>query len=354
MKIFKRLPAFMGVLMLGAAMTIAAVGEADARKGGGFGSRGARTDTAPAATSTAPNTAAPIQRSATPAQTQTANAAGATRGGLFGGGFAGSMLRGLAIGGLIGLLLGNGLGGLAGMFGLLLQVGLVALVAFLAYRFFAGRRQQAPAPAGAGGSFGLNRGMFDTGSQGTGQGRSALGGFGGMGGGGTAPGGAPAGAPQPDAGFQSVPQQRVYQPAPNRKVKDELGLTGDDFGVFEQRLAAIQDAFTREDRTALSRLATSEVVEVLGEELDRNAAQGLRNEVRDVKLVQGDLSEAWREDAREYATVAMRYSMVDVMRDRASGALAPGSSETPEEVTEVWTFVRPRGGQWMLSAIQDV
>jgi predicted lipid-binding transport protein (Tim44 family) len=25
----------------------------------------------------------------------------------------------------------------------------------------------------------------------------------------------------------------------------------------------------------------------------------------------------------------------------------------PEEVTEVWTFLRPRGGNWELSAIQQ-
>lgn len=333
MKIFKRLPAFLGVLMLGAAMTIAAVGEADARQGGGFGSRGTRTYTAPPSTSTAPSTAAPIQRSATPAPAAQAGAANPARGGLFGGGFAGSLLRGLAIGGLIGLLLGNGLGGLAGVFGLLLQVGLVALVGFMAYRFFAGRRQ--PTPAGAGAPFGVNRGMFEGGPQGqSAPGRSALGGFGG-------------------AGGQPGPQPTPYQPAPNRRVKDEIGLTGADFDAFETRLKDVQAAFSREDRAALSRLATPEVSAVLGEELDANAARGVRNDVRDVALVQGDLAEAWREDARDYATVAMRYRMIDVMRDRTTGALTPDSREVPQEVTEVWTFVRPRGGEWILSAIQD-
>jgi predicted lipid-binding transport protein (Tim44 family) len=30
-----------------------------------------------------------------------------------------------------------------------------------------------------------------------------------------------------------------------------------------------------------------------------------------------------------------------------------GGSEQPTEAVEVWTFVRPRGGNWMLSAIQQ-
>jgi len=48
----------------------------------------------------------------------------------------------------------------------------------------------------------------------------------------------------------------------------------------------------------------------------------------------------------------MRFSMIDRYVDRTSGRLISGS-EQPTEVTEVWTFVRPRGGDWMLSAIQQ-
>ena len=44
--------------------------------------------------------------------------------------------------------------------------------------------------------------------------------------------------------------------------------------------------------------------------------------------------------------------MVDKTLDRATGRLV-GGSEQPVEVTEVWTFLRPRGGNWELSAIQQ-
>lgn len=334
MRIFKRLPALLGVFLLGAAMTVAAVDTADARKGGSAGSRGSRTYTAPPTTNTAPTTAQPIQRSATPAPgpQSAAAATNGARGGLFGG-MAGSLLTGLALGGLVGMLFGGGLGGMAGMLGLLLQVGLIALVVMFALRFFASRRQQTPAAAGAG--MGGNTSLFG-GPSAQGPGRSALGGLGGLGG----------GAP-------SAPAQPVYQAAPNRKVRDEIGISGEDFDTFEKRLVAIQDAFSREDRETLARLSTVEVFNFLSEELTENEQKGLRNEVRDVKLLQGDLAEAWREGNTDYATVAMRYEMRDVMRDRSTGALAPGSSEAPEAVTEVWTFTRPRGGEWVLSAIQE-
>ena len=70
------------------------------------------------------------------------------------------------------------------------------------------------------------------------------------------------------------------------------------------------------------------------------------------KLLQGDLAEAWREGDSDYATVAMRFSLVDKTLDRASGRVVDGS-DRPVEVTEVWTFVRPRGSNWELSAIQQ-
>ncbi|MEW6255600.1 MAG: Tim44 domain-containing protein [Pseudomonadota bacterium] len=345
MRIFKRLPALLGVFLLGAAMTVAAVDTADARKGGSAGSRGSRTYTAPPTTNTAPTTAQPIQRSATPAPgpQSAAAATNGARGGLFGG-MAGSLLTGLALGGLVGMLFGGGLGGMAGMLGLLLQVGLIALVVMFALRFFASRRQQTPAAAGAG--IGANRSMFG-GPSDPAQGRSALGGLGGLGGmNPSAPMGAPAGAGQASA-------QPIYQAAPNRKVRDEIGISGEDFDTFEKRLVAIQGAFSSEDRETLARLSTVEVFNFLSEELTENQQKGLRNEVSDVKLLQGDLAEAWREGNTDYATVAMRYEMRDVMRDRSTGALAPGSSEAPEAVTEIWTFTRPRGGEWVLSAIQE-
>ena len=75
------------------------------------------------------------------------------------------------------------------------------------------------------------------------------------------------------------------------------------------------------------------------------------NRVSDVKLLQGDLAEAWREGDADYATVAMRFALNDSMVERASGRTVEGGSQS--EVTELWTFRRARGGDWLLSAIQQ-
>ena len=70
-----------------------------------------------------------------------------------------------------------------------------------------------------------------------------------------------------------------------------------------------------------------------------------------MKLLQGDLPEAWREGDTDYATAAMKFALNDSMVDRASGRAIEGGQ--PTEVTELWTFRRARAGNWLLSAIQQ-
>ena len=301
------------ILALSAALALGFASDASARVGSGFsfGSRGARTFNAPSATPTAPQGASPVQRSMT---SPNANIFSRPSGGFFSGGFGRGLIGGFIGAGLFGLLFGNGLfGGLGGglsILGLLLQIGLLFLLFKLVMGFVRGNR---PAFQGA-----SNR-------SGPGQGGAA--GFAGFGGG-------QAGAPR----------------------ETKLAITPADFGVFEQRLAAIQTAFGAEDFEHLRALATPEMASFFAEDLAANAKKGLVNKVSDVTFLQGDLAEAWREPQSEYATVAMRFSLIDTMNDRATGKLVSGDPAVPQQVTEVWTFARGPGGapgDWKLSAIQQ-
>jgi predicted lipid-binding transport protein (Tim44 family) len=47
----------------------------------------------------------------------------------------------------------------------------------------------------------------------------------------------------------------------------------------------------------------------------------------------------------------MKYALKDSMVERASGRIVEGGERS--EVTELWTFMRSRGGNWLLSAIQQ-
>ena len=121
--------------------------------------------------------------------------------------------------------------------------------------------------------------------------------------------------------------------------------------AFERLLSDIQAAYSMEDLSALRAKVTPEMLSYFSEQLAGNASRGLINRVTDVKLLQGDLAESWREGLTDYATVAMNFALKDSMVDRASGRTVEGGERS--EVTELWTFMRARGGNWLLSAIQQ-
>lgn len=330
------------------ALSLVVADQADARQGGSFGSRGTRTFQSPAPTQTAPSTAAPIQRSTTPQPgPQTTNPAAAqrpqtaARPSMFGNGFGGALMRGLLIGGLVGMLFGGGLGGMAGILGLLLQVALIGGVIYLVMRLMRGRQPAAAGAAAGAGAYARNGSVPGVGPR-------------------PVPGGAPRADPHPagpaQAGYAQAAHARPSQPhAPSAKGGDEIGITPADLDAFESLLASIQSAFSREDQAELMANTTPEMFGFLADELRANAEAGVRNEVSGVKLLQGDVAEAWREGSREYATVAMRYAIHDRMVERATGKVVSGAA--PGETTEIWTFVRDRGpfgtGPWKLSAIQE-
>lgn len=341
-----RLGQFTIALGLALVVSLSAMDIADARRagGGGFGSRGSKTYQAPAPTRTAPNTAAPIERSMTPntgAQTrpaQGAAAANAAKPGFFNN-FGRSMLGGLLVGGLIGMLLGNGLGGMAGFLGLILQVALFAGLAMLAMRFFANRNKTATAAAGAGSArtaqnFGNQFGKRDAQAQNT-NARSST--------------------SVPSAGFGAGASAAAANMMQSAVEEKPLTVSQEDLEHFEKMLTEVQTAYGQENYGTLRQLATPEAMSYLAEELGENATNGLRNHVSEVKLLQGDVSEGWSEEGKDYATVAIRYESIDYMADRDTGELAEGESTDISESVEVWTFVRPANGRiedWKLSAIQ--
>ncbi|WP_394762088.1 Tim44 domain-containing protein [Phenylobacterium sp.] len=313
---------------------------ADARRGGSFGSRGARTYSQPRSTSTSPGYVPPVQRSM--------SAPGAAPGGAFAPrpgmpgyagyqpGFAnrgfsgGGFLGGLVAGGLIGGLMGHGFGGGGwggggfggggfggGLLTIILQLVILGFIISLVSRFFFRRR------AAQGQAF---------------EAQPVFGGPMGFGGGG-------------GGGFGAAPAAAPYVPTTGPAW--EIPITPQDQSTFEILLKEIQDAFGREDYAALRERCTPEIVSYLSEELSENATHGRRNEVTGTTLLQADVGEAWREGDTDYATAAMRYESIDLMRDRTSGAVLTGDPNRPSQTTELWTFARHIGGAWKLSAIQE-
>lgn len=310
---------------------------ADARPGlgGSLGSRGARTWSSTPGTAGAPGGAYGFSQSMTPNGggygSNYGNYGGYRPGyGAFGGGsmFGRGLMGGFLGAGLFGLLFGGrffGFHGGMGFMGLLIQ----GFLLFLLFRWLRDRFLGGPALAGGvrpgfarpgfmpGGPGGFFRSMFPPLRTG-----------GGFGGGGAASGfgGAARGTP--------------------------ITLSSADYQQFSSLLQGIQTAWSNTDLNGLRAMCTPEMLGYFNTQLSELASRGERNQVRDVRLQQGDLSEAWSERGTQYATVSLRYSMVDVTLDRA-GRVVDGSPTERVTVTEFWTFVRASAGHWILSAIQQ-
>jgi predicted lipid-binding transport protein (Tim44 family) len=286
-------------------------GHAEARlgNGGSVGSRGSMTWSAPPSTATAPNSAQSMQRSLTPNNPAPGYSGMPGYGYRSGSPFMSGLMGGLLGAGLAGLLFGHGFwgGGMGGFgfLGFLLQIFLLVWLVRFLIRLFRG-----PSPAFAGGP-----NMF-----------------------------ARTGAPGPGVMPVGGGLGRGAQP---------IQISPADYQAFEQLLQANQAAWTAHDLSALRAMVTPEMLSYFGEQLAEQESRGVRNEVRDVRLLQGDLAQAWTEGGRDYATVAMRFSMIDVTRDMA-GRIVDGSPNEHVTATELWTFMRAHGGgHWILSAIQQ-
>jgi len=320
---------FLAILAAAAFALAPVLAEAAAGGSRSAGSRGTRTMQAAPATPTTPNAARPVERSATTPQQAQRPAQGMQapqqQSWFQRNPFMTGLLGGMLGAGLIGALMGGGFNlgeGLAGFLGMALQIALFAAVAMLVLRFIRSRREAAQTAAGPALASGpvpdaMARGQetFDA---------------------------RPTGAAGGGAGGGIAPQ-----------AADEIGLSGEDFAMFERRLGEVQDAWSRGDLASLKRFATPEMVGYFSEELSANASRGIENRVEQVKLEQGDLSEAWQEGSAQYAAVAMRFSALDYDASLSDGRVVAGSREDRREHTEVWTFMRSQGGDWILSAIQQ-
>jgi predicted lipid-binding transport protein (Tim44 family) len=115
----------------------------------------------------------------------------------------------------------------------------------------------------------------------------------------------------------------------------ELEITESDFDCFERLLNEIQAAYARDDIEAVRALVTPDMMRVFLQDAARKARSSGVGFASDLRLLKGELTEAWREGDTEYAMVAT------------------GSAASPAEISGMWTFVRTPDRRWLLSAIQQ-
>lgn len=306
--------------------------DAWARAGGGgsMGSRGSRSFTSPKPYTAPTQPSRPSPGVTSPPRPTTPPPA-ASQPYSFWRSFGGGLLGGLA-GGLLFSSLFGGSGAFAGGGGLggsgigLMDILLLAGIAYLIYWYIKKKRQEAAVAAGP-----YQRSM----------------------------------------GTVEMPYQTPYPPvydqlrAPETDQELEQGLNyirqmDPDFAEAKfQDLCMdvffkIQGAWANRDMSSVRNLLTEEMYRLLQSDADQLKSQGRINRLENIAVRSVDLTEAWQELGADFITVRVYANLLDYTVDESSGQVLEGSKTDPVKFEEYWTFTRPVGSNpWQLSAINQ-
>jgi predicted lipid-binding transport protein (Tim44 family) len=236
-------------------------------------------------------------------------------------------LAGFALGGLLGGLLFGGLGhgfGI-GLFDILLIGGGILLLVMFLRR----RRTESPQPAYAtAGGPSAAYASYERSASGAGGGPATM--------------EAPAAPSDLERGIGHI---RQMDP---RFDPDAFVILARNAFLEVQQAVAQRDVAWLRDRIA------PELYASLQAQCGRLRAARQTNHVEQIRIQRAEVTEAWQESGRDFATVYLSASLLDYTVDDATGSVVEGSKSAPQSVEEFWTFVRPVGSNpWQLTAIQS-
>jgi predicted lipid-binding transport protein (Tim44 family) len=296
-----------------------------ARAGGGksMGSRGSRSMSVPR-TSTRPRLAEPSARSNQTKPSTPPPASPAPSGGFwqsFGGGLLGGLVGGILFRSLFG---GATAGG--GGFGLL-DILLLAGLAYLIYWYIKKRRQEAEAAAG----YHQNRGTVELPPQPQ----------------------YPPVSPQPQ-GVASETDPDLERGLANIRQFDPAFDQASFQDMVMDTFFKIQGAWTNRDMSSVKSLLTEEMFRIFQQEADQLKAQKMINRLENIAVRSVDITEAWQESGSDFISARVYANLLDYNVDETTGQVVEGSKTDPVKFEEYWTFTRPVGDNpWQLSAINQ-
>jgi predicted lipid-binding transport protein (Tim44 family) len=141
---------------------------------------------------------------------------------------------------------------------------------------------------------------------------------------------------------------------------NNIELPQSEQNKFAQMLTDVQEAWSTQNLEALKKLVTVEMYKYFTDALNQNLSQNLVNKVENIKVQNVDLSEAWREDESEYATIILEWLALDYTynvnkNSHDADYITEGDNQNQSKSSEAWTFVRyGSNGKWILSAIQQI
>ncbi|MBF0444389.1 MAG: Tim44 domain-containing protein [Magnetococcales bacterium] len=326
-------------LTLGFAAITVIPDDAEARRFGGgksFGSRGSRSFSVPRQAQ--PRSAARAPSSTTQKQNSMGTTAGNRSG--FGAGLMGG-IGGMLLGGMIGSMLFGGGGGMGGVGGGGGGIGFLEIIIIAGGIWFFMRWYKRKKAAQASGSLSSMGGIsHDSPME-----------FNSIGSQNTLPDSFETGQDyQPQQSQDEVSQGLDYIMQADPSFREDQFLEGAKM-AYKQ----IQGAWSDWSVDRLKPIMTDRMWGLVEKQAEERKEAGIRDIIEQIQFKTVEISEAWQESGENWISVHFVVGMLEYSTD-VEGKLLEGSTDTPVEVVEYWTFTRPVGAQdpnWFLAAVQQ-
>ena len=116
----------------------------------------------------------------------------------------------------------------------------------------------------------------------------------------------------------------------------------------------IQGAWANRDMTTVRTLFTEEMFGIFQGDAEALKAQKKINRLENIAVRSVDITEAWQESGADFITARVFANLLDYNVDEITGQVVEGSKTEPVKFEEYWTFTRPVGNNpWQLSAINQ-
>jgi len=116
----------------------------------------------------------------------------------------------------------------------------------------------------------------------------------------------------------------------------------------------VQAAWMARDMGAVRDRLTPEMRATLQQECDQLRAAHRVNRLENIAVRTVEVTEAWQEEGQDFVTVRFLANLLDYTTDETGAQVLEGSQTEPVKFEEYWTFVRPVGpNPWRVGAIQQ-
>jgi len=140
---------------------------------------------------------------------------------------------------------------------------------------------------------------------------------------------------------KATPASSVF----GERSRQELTLEAGDFDVFQGLVEDLNAIWRAHDIEAISQVASTDMAARLTARLQAQLTHDKGWAVHELQVLRSELVDAWHEGALDHAQMNLRLSTLESAPD-----------EIPRRFVsrEIWTFERPRGGNWRIAGVRPV